>query len=660
MSARSARFLLLLLLAVSQFVNAAEAPGAPDEGYTPPRLSHIDGQASFWRSGAEDWTPARVNMPLAPRDRFYTGRNAAIEIQIGARAFLRAADSTEFGLADIESGFLQIELKDGTMALDLRSLPAGYRVELDTPNAVFAIEQPGYYRADVDGEETHFITRRGGRATVIVEGAPSRMILASEEIIVTGTASPAVTTYAAPEPDAWDRWNYARTDYEIEALSARYVPPGVYGAGALDQYGRWRVVPDYGTVWVPDRVGPGWAPYTVGSWVWDPYFGWTWVDDAPWGWAPFHYGRWVHVGGYWAWAPGPLLVRPVYAPALVAFFGLGSGVSVRIGIGGPGVGWVALGWGEPLRPWWGRPGFRGAPWWGGWGGPRVVNNVVIERTTVVNVNTIVYQNSRVRDAVVAVDERRFGEGRIRGVRFTPREPRELEPIREAHPVNPRPASRAAASGPAIRPPPAVTSRPVVTTRPPREAARAREPEAPGVKPRIVAPAPQPRVVTPPKEPDATAAPPRPSFGERGPERQRPPQPPRATPTPERPVPAPAPRAAEPRREPAAPRVAPPTERAAPTPAPRATEPRREPAPPRVAEPPRQPVPQRAPAESRTERAPQALPGKPANVASPQRGEGARSPQARPAPSAPSRPAGGASERREERSKAAPGKAVRDR
>ena len=45
-------------------------------------------------------------------------------------------------------------------------------------------------------------------------------------------------------------------------------------------YGRWRVVPTYGRVWVPE-VPPTWAPYSTGQWLWDSYYGWTWVDDAP-------------------------------------------------------------------------------------------------------------------------------------------------------------------------------------------------------------------------------------------------------------------------------------------------------------------------------------------------------------------------------------------
>jgi hypothetical protein len=109
------------------------------------------------------------------------------------------------------------------------------------------------------------------------------------------------------------------------------------------------VLPAYGAVWVP-AVAPGWAPYRFGHWVWVDPWGWTWVDDAPWGFAPCHYGRWVYYNNYWGWVPGPVAVRPVYAPALVAWVG-GShwGLSLSFG-GGGGVGWFPLGYGEPYIP----------------------------------------------------------------------------------------------------------------------------------------------------------------------------------------------------------------------------------------------------------------------------------------------------------------------
>jgi hypothetical protein len=113
------------------------------------------------------------------------------------------------------------------------------------------------------------------------------------------------------------------------------------------------------------------------------------------------------------------VAQPVYSPALVAFFG-GPHVGVSVSIGTPFVSWVPLGWGEPVVPWWGPHGFVGRPYWGGWGGPRVVNNVVINNTTIVNVDNINrYDNVRYRNVVIGVDGDRFGRGRVTPVRLIP-------------------------------------------------------------------------------------------------------------------------------------------------------------------------------------------------------------------------------------------------
>jgi len=453
--------------AVQQFDTPDQQPTAI--GQTPPRLSFVDGQASFWRPGAQDWTQAQLNTPLAPGDQLYTGSPGNLELQIGSRAFVRGWANTQIGLENQEPDFLQFEVTTGYTSFDLRTLEPGRTVEVDTPNAVFTIDHAGYYRVDVNGERTSFIARRGGQATVTIGSGESLTIAPSEEVVIEGTAIPQVTSYTAPQLDEWDKWNYARTDYLLETVSARYVSPEIYGAGDLDPYGTWRIVPAYGPVWVPTAVPAGWVPYSTGTWILDSYYGWTWVDTAPWGWAPYHYGRWVFVNGFWGWAPGPVLVRPVYAPALVAFFGE-PGVSVAIG-GGPVVGWVALGWGEPLVPWWGPRGFIHRPWWGGWGGPHVVNNVVINKTTVVNVQNItVYRNAGVPNALVAVNKNHFGRGPITSARLAKADAKSFRPIHAAPKIDATPASFKPSASRGIRPPEASLKRSVIATRPPQTAA----------------------------------------------------------------------------------------------------------------------------------------------------------------------------------------------
>jgi hypothetical protein len=486
----------------------------------------VDGPVSFWRTGAPDWVSAQANTALAAGDRLATGNGGNLELQIDPRAFVRAGSETQLGLDSLEPDFLQFRVASGTASLDLRSLPPGQTIELDTPNAAFTVEHPGYYRVEVAGETTTFASRRGGHATVTSAGSQSAEIGPSEEVVVTGSETPQVETYAAPELDAWDRWNYERTDHQIDAVSARYVPPGVYGADDLDHDGDWRVVPQYGPVWVPTGVAPGWAPYTTGSWMYDPYYGWTWVDTAPWGWAPYHYGRWVHVGGYWGWAPGPIVARPYYAPALVAFFGapgISVGIQVGVGLGFPAVGWVALGWGEPIVPWWGPHGCLGVPHWAGWGGPRVVNNVTIEKTTIVNVNNITnYQNASVPGAMVAVKSDRFGQGPVAAARLAQVPVQQFRPVHGELAVKPAAANLVGGARRVNAPSQEALAKPVVATRAPQIAAPAlevgqRTGQAPGAQPRTAAggagTAPPVRVVASPERGPSSAPLARAPFGQ---------------------------------------------------------------------------------------------------------------------------------------------------
>ena len=296
------------------------APDQPEGAApTPARLSYTAGDVSFWRPGGEDWAPAQVNTPLAPGDQLYTGNRGNLEIQVESRGFVRAWGDSQLGLENHDPGFLQLKVAAGHVSVDLRSLEPGRTVEVDTPAAAFTIAHTGYYRVDVTPDRTTFVTRRGGVATMTPAGGPAVAIATSEQAVVTGGGVAPVQTFVAPELDVWDRWNYARTDALVDTVSARYVPADISGVDDLDQHGTWRVVPDYGSVWVPEGVAGDWAPYTTGRWIFDPRFGWSWVDTAPWGWAPYHYGRWVHLDRVWAWAPGPGIVRPVYAPSLVAF-----------------------------------------------------------------------------------------------------------------------------------------------------------------------------------------------------------------------------------------------------------------------------------------------------------------------------------------------------
>lgn len=312
------------------------------------RLQYISGAVSVQPGGVKDWVDAVVNRPLTTADRVWTDKDSRSELHLGS-AFIRMNAMTSLTLTNLADQSVQLELDQGTVNLHVRHLYDGEIYEIDTPNMAFTVMKSGEYRFDVDpdGDTTRVTVWQGEGEATGQERAVK--VHKSEQAIFSGGDSLNHEIAQAPEFDGFDDWCRVRDQRQEHSQSVRYVSPDVVGAEDLDDYGTWRVVPAYGPVWVP-AVAPGWAPYHFGHWVWIEPWGWTWVDDAPWGFAPSHYGRWVYYDNYWGWVPGPVAVRPVYAPALVAWVG-GShwGLSVSFG-GGAGVGWFPLGYGEPYIP----------------------------------------------------------------------------------------------------------------------------------------------------------------------------------------------------------------------------------------------------------------------------------------------------------------------
>ncbi len=315
----------------------------------------------------------------------------------------------------------QIRITEGTLNVRVRRLENDETFEIDTPNLAFSVLRPGSYKIDVnEAGDTTVVTVRDGEGEVT--GGGSAYTIHSRE---TGTFAgidqlDADVQRFSPDEDDFDHWCYDRDRHADHSTSARYVSTDVIGYDDLDDYGGWRDAPEYGHVWFPHTTVVGWAPYRYGHWVWISPWGWTWVDDEPWGFAPFHYGRWVAVGGVWGWVPCPprpvgvVYVRPVYAPALVAWVG-GPHFSIGIGIGGGGgvgVAWFPLGPRDVYCP-----SYHVSQ--------RYVQNVNISNTTVinqtnitnvynnvyvnktVNVTNITYQNQTAPNAVTATSHQAF-------------------------------------------------------------------------------------------------------------------------------------------------------------------------------------------------------------------------------------------------------------
>ena len=318
---------------------AAQQPDADPPGRVA-RLSEASGQVWLYSPETGEWVSAVRNQPLTSGDRIATDAGARAELQIGSTS-LRIDSGTELEVVQLDDDRAALALHEGSAIARVRDLNGAGQLELTTDEGRFVTLRAGTYRFDRNNG-TSDVSVYSGQARY--EGPNSGLAVNAGQRAEFWIDSGGVAQYSLLRPldDAFAAWSSARDRHVVGNISERYVSPEMTGAAELDAYGRWEQTPDYGAVWIPTAVAVDWAPYSHGHWTWVRPWGWTWIDAAPWGFAPFHYGRWVYLRNNWCWTPGTRVLRPVYAPALVAWVG-GSRGSVSVTIGsGPAVGWFPL------------------------------------------------------------------------------------------------------------------------------------------------------------------------------------------------------------------------------------------------------------------------------------------------------------------------------
>jgi hypothetical protein len=341
---------LLAFTALFALLGSTAAVAEEDPPGRVARVNLLDGRGAMEPAGTQDWVDDLLNRPLTGGDKVWIDAGARAEMHIGSTA-LRLGAGTAVQIMAVDDRLVRLRVTAGSVSVRLRFLDEDERFEIETPAGDIYLLQPGGYRLDVDDrDERAHLAVWSGRAEAR-GGGGSRILHGNEAVELIGGDDPALEAAAAAAPDSLDLWAEDRDHREDESRAARYVSRDVVGYEELDGYGDWVVDPMYGSVWVPQVVVVDWAPYRFGHWAWIGLWGWTWIDDAPWGFAPCHYGRWVHAGRRWAWAPGPREVRrPVFAPALVAW--RGDRYPRREGRDehAPRVGWVPLGYNEIYEP----------------------------------------------------------------------------------------------------------------------------------------------------------------------------------------------------------------------------------------------------------------------------------------------------------------------
>jgi hypothetical protein len=249
---------------------------------------------------------------------------------------------------------MQLSVPQGRIGVHLRQLGEGNSAEIDIPRGGVWLLQPGVYDIDAGSptQPSRIVVFEGSAR--FVGGTLDVAIKVGEAAVISGSETLAMAMEKAV-PDAFVQWCRSR-DYQEQRLATPYhLSRRMTGYEALDEYGSWRAVPEYGEVWYPASLPADWVPYRYGYWSWVEPWGWNWIAAEPWGFAPSHYGRWAFLDGAWGWVPGGFVADPVYAPALVGF--LGDPVSiVAAAVRGALTGWFPLGPGEAYWP-----GYTGDP-----------------------------------------------------------------------------------------------------------------------------------------------------------------------------------------------------------------------------------------------------------------------------------------------------------
>ncbi len=317
------------------------------------RIAEVAGQLFLSpEDRATEWASIGLNYPVTSGDNLWVSSDGRAEVDYGGGQF-RLAGDTNLHVSRLDERQLALFVAQGRVIVRVRVLDPGDSARIDTPGTQVQLTRVGLYRIDVspDRQVTTVVVREGEALVGLASGA--QQALPGQMVTVIGQDPTDAEVRFGGAVDGFDTWSADRDRHYERSLASPYVSRQMVGEAELDEYGTWQQDPTYGAVWYPSGVAVDWAPYRDGYWASSGSWGWTWVDNAPWGYAPFHYGRWAYVGDRWGWCPGAYVARPYWAPALVSWYG-GPGWSFSASYGAPVYGWIPLGWGDRYVPWWGR------------------------------------------------------------------------------------------------------------------------------------------------------------------------------------------------------------------------------------------------------------------------------------------------------------------
>ncbi|MGB9465074.1 MAG: FecR family protein [Candidatus Acidiferrum sp.] len=280
------------------------------------RLSLVQGDVRFTREAHGDpladqkavWEAALANLPVRQGYILATDNGRAeVEFENGAMAFLNENTVLEFYDLSLEDGArtTRLVLRQGSASFYVNPASGDY---FSVTGGDFTVEatSKGSFRINNfdDGSNVEVLT---GHASVLHKKETTQLYK-GQSLSMKATES-TVSIGRLPAGDDFDHWVSSRIDTVSTATNAslQYSSSPYYAPGYADlyTYGSWFSCGGFGYGWRPFGASLGWSPFSMGQWMWDPGFGWTFASYQPWGWAPYHYGGWLFDSSCGGWFYSP-------------------------------------------------------------------------------------------------------------------------------------------------------------------------------------------------------------------------------------------------------------------------------------------------------------------------------------------------------------------
>jgi len=320
----STMFRSILSFSLLFALSAGLQPAAADSSHARViRLSLVEGDVRFTRGAHGDpladqkaqWETAQANLPVRQGYVVATDHGRAeIEFENGAMAFLNENSVLEFFDLSLDDGArtTRLVLRQGSASFYVNPSSGDY---FSVTGGDFTVEATGKGSFRInnfdDGSNVDVLT---GHASVLHKKETTQ--LSKGQSLAMNAGEDTVNIGRLPADDDFDHWVSGRIDTVSTATNAslQYTNSSYYSPGYADlyTYGAWSSCGGYGYGWRPFGASLGWSPFTMGQWIWDPGFGWTFASYQPWGWAPYHYGGWLFDASCGGWFYSPPAYYGVY------------------------------------------------------------------------------------------------------------------------------------------------------------------------------------------------------------------------------------------------------------------------------------------------------------------------------------------------------------